>query len=71
MDRFNLRLARGLAHTLVDALSAQIALTQSNVDPGRNALAYADEDAETALADIAKLMGFELVAKRPVLVAAE
>lgn len=80
MARPDLRLARIEAHTLADALSAQIALQRPSVDPGSHAIQWAEEDALAALKSLVKCMGYSLVADvkvvssgdaAPVLVAAE
>lgn len=63
MRRELVRIARADAHTLTDALSAWLAVTASNVDPGVHAATWAQQDAEQALKSIAHAMGFQVVAK--------
>jgi hypothetical protein len=60
MDRMQIRMARIYAHELADALSAQITMHMRGVTADFPAADVAIENANDALTNIAKSMGFAL-----------
>lgn len=68
MERAQIRMARIYAHELADALSAQITMHMTGVTADFPAGAVAIESANDALENIAKAMGFTLVASTTPLV---
>lgn len=62
MDRNQARMARIYAHELADALSAQITMHMRGVTADFPAAAVATENANDALENAARTMGFRLVA---------
>lgn len=62
MDTHQIRMGRIYAHELADALSAQLTMHMTGVVANFPAGAIAMENANDALTNLAKTMGFRLVA---------